>query len=933
MRRRFFVVLAALILLYVGAHFAAREVSTGPLRALIEKNLTQVLGLEVSLDELVVALLPSPHLRAEGVRVVNLPGRPSPHLLSIDRLELGVALWPLFERRVVVDTLEIEGADVHVETDAKGRLAGDFRLGALVNDGDSDSLQLELRHFEADTLRVFYRDGRDGTSHSVLLESVAVESTDLDSEISLEAHGEFDGSVIALSGKVGSLRELLHPTGPFPADLQGQLFEATVEAKGTVLELWKLEGLDLAVSAEIPELVIEGRSLPQLGTIRFGGQLSDLDGSLGLERLSLDTTKTAPVLVDIHGKLDSLLELKEVDIDARVETASLDFLAPLLQSLVDFPLPTISSLSGKAKLSDGKGGLGLEGTLRLATKGDAIVMHAEGGARDLRRAPRVDMKLDGRADDLASITALIPGAPQHGPLGPVTASGRLKGQADALGASGIEVRVGSKEKVWVELDGSIADVVALRDVDLALSFGAVSLHHLSEMLERELSRTSPLEGSAALSDKDGSLGLEHLRLHGGENSPVEIHLDARFDDLPARDEIEIELGLRGQDTRVLGAIAGVDLPIISPVEFQGKLQGSEKHLEANEVAVRLGETRIRGSLSGSFARDARPSVKARLVSKLVRLQDLGLTRSETASAPPSSDVRAASGGPPDGQSPLPFEDLRHVDLDIGVQLDRLTGYRGLDATDVRVALRLQDGELVVKDAGATFQGGHLSANMRADARTPLAKLQIALKTRGADLTRVMAQFQEKTDFSGTVDADIGLQAVGGTVDALRQSLAGHVGVSVRDGNAASQIAREFVLNLAGAVLPGMKTKKLPSIGCGAVDLEIADGIATVRSFLLQEKEITVTGTGKVDLAGGVYDLRFVPTTTNPGILSVAPEVEVKGPLDAPSFHPIKRTLVTSFGRGLLQNVRKAGAALIGPRNSRATPQPQDACRLPNPGAA
>jgi hypothetical protein len=102
---RLFIIVAALVVLYGVAHLAMGKVSTGPLRTLIEKNLTQALGLEVTLDELVAALLPTPHLHAEGVRIANFPGRPSAQLLSIDHLDLGIALWPLLERSVAVDEL------------------------------------------------------------------------------------------------------------------------------------------------------------------------------------------------------------------------------------------------------------------------------------------------------------------------------------------------------------------------------------------------------------------------------------------------------------------------------------------------------------------------------------------------------------------------------------------------------------------------------------------------------------------------------------------------------------------------------------------------------------------------------------------------------------------------------------------------------------
>ena len=185
---------------------------------------------------------------------------------------------------------------------------------------------------------------------------------------------------------------------------------------------------------------------------------------------------------------------------------------------------------------------------------------------------RPDQLTQAQADDLASIASLIPDIPIHEGFGPVVAKGHLTSQDRVLVASGIEIRLGDRQKAWAELNGSIGDVIQFQKVEFDLAFGAASLHHLNELLERELPRTSKFEGSAALSDKDGSLGVEHFRLHGGENSPIEVHLEARLDDVLRRDEIEVELQLRGEDTHVLGAFAGLDLPVITPVEFHGRVK-------------------------------------------------------------------------------------------------------------------------------------------------------------------------------------------------------------------------------------------------------------------------------------------------------------------------------------------------------------------------
>jgi len=80
---------------------------------------------------------------------------------------------------------------------------------------------------------------------------------------------------------------------------------------------------------------------------------------------------------------------------------------------------------------------------------------------------------------------------------------------------------------------------------------------------------------------------------------------------------------------------------------------------------------------------------------------------------------------------------------------------------------------------------------------------------------------------------------------------------------------------------------------------------------------------------GLYDLRIVPKTRNPGVLSLAPEVQVSGPLDDPQFHPLKRTLVTSLGRGLFENALKPVTLLARPflPDSASNAPVADACQI------
>ena len=91
------------------------------------------------------------------------------------------------------------------------------------------------------------------------------------------------------------------------------------------------------------------------------------------------------------------------------------------------------------------------------------------------------------------------------------------------------------------------------------------------------------------------------------------------------------------------------------------------------------------------------------------------------------------------------------------------------------------------------------------------------------------------------------------------------------------------------------SRALNRIGCRVR----ATGSASALWRMVEDGEgdITVTGAGAIDLAQGVYHLRLTPSTANPAILSVTPEVRVRGPLGDPEF---------TLTRGIVSKARTRG---------------------------
>lgn len=88
----------------------------------ITEQLSAVVGRSVAVDGAVsFAMLPSPRLTADGIRIGNGPGAVSTEAVAIDRLDLEVGLWPLLSGRVVVRSANLSQPVVTLERDAVGQ--------------------------------------------------------------------------------------------------------------------------------------------------------------------------------------------------------------------------------------------------------------------------------------------------------------------------------------------------------------------------------------------------------------------------------------------------------------------------------------------------------------------------------------------------------------------------------------------------------------------------------------------------------------------------------------------------------------------------------------------------------------------------------------------------------------------------------------------
>ncbi len=917
-RRKVLFALVGLVALLLGIEWFIESFLFERHREYAEEQLSQALGLPVRIQgEFRLDLGVTSTFVTSEVFVANLPGRPSPHLLSVGELELTFDTWDLLAGRIEVEELDFRNVEVHLETDAEGGLDLEHDVASLTDEPRGLELDFRVDRVGFENMHVFYRPGDEGTVYAARFDVLNLEAPTAEDPIDLVARGEVEGGPLDLSGTFGPLHELLTPTKPYPVALSGQLFEAQLEVNGTIEGPTELRGVDVRVAVFLADpgraLQEQGMPIPKTGPIRASGRLSNRAGPFALTEFDLTTTTGDRMRLHVKGSIADLASLAGVELEVDLEAHDGILLDPFWEG----PLPDID-LNATATLSDEDGSLGVEAEVHGGGPGTPLSFDLLGGFDDLRAAREIELRAGARVETLAFLGTLLGLDYELPPLGPIVVRGRLHDRAGRLALDEIDLRVGAREHTWVEVTGSIGNLLEFQKVDLRAVFGAVDLRHARPYFAREPPDVGPVEGEAHLTDRDGTLGVERFRARGGREGEFKIEIEGEFDDLREIDEIEFRVRLWARNLTVVGALLESDLPDVGPIQFDGHIKGSDERVDS-EGHARLDKTELDGRWSVVFAGVDRPRIDARFWSPHIYLDDIGLAPGE----PPAESLRHGAPVAPAEQDD-PFDSLRAFDANVSIHADRASGRQEFALRPFDLRLTLEDG-LLEMNLNGEGPISSVQAHVEVDARTPDPMYGLRLDVKNADLTRLMSQLEEQTEFSGRLRLNADLRSRGRTAEAIGSNLNGKLTAVQSGGTFATRYAREFIFDFARVSIPKFRPSGPPPVGCTIIDLEIEDGLARVRNLLIDAPVVTVTGTGTVDFGGGGFDLRLASRIKDPGLVSMAATVKVTGPIADPQFTPVARSLAKSAVGGLFRNAMRPARALVSPLRGRGKSPPENAC--------
>ncbi|MBL8351040.1 MAG: AsmA family protein [Burkholderiaceae bacterium] len=452
------IVLAALLLAGTAAWFAlVRLYPPARLAALLGAEVQAATGRELRIaGALSIRLLPRIAVVAEDVRLGNADWGSQPEMVRLERAAFEVALRPLLQGRIGILQVQVQGAQLLLESDGQGRLNWQFTPPAAQRPPPSpaghtaDTVVLE-RLLATDT-RISLRDGGSGRTHGVAIAA-----------LDLRAQGDRDqltatldpgGVAWQVQARIGHLLDLTRGDGDWPFTLRASAPGAELAAEGHVgtgaragqgradvrlqvddtapllplapalarlplpLRLQaSVEGRREALRVDALRLSLAGQAITGQLVLRGGGDPPGLSGSLHADELDLGRLPTAtaaaaghPATVERDQPLFGDEPLPFADL-ASLPAADL---AVRIDSLVWPGLPPLTGLSGQLATAPGR--LAID-RLAVAVLGgqvsgqfEAQLPAAGSAARGTPGAPSTRLRVDAHGlsiDALKASTAVL----------------------------------------------------------------------------------------------------------------------------------------------------------------------------------------------------------------------------------------------------------------------------------------------------------------------------------------------------------------------------------------------------------------------------------------------------------------------------------------------------------------------------------------------
>ncbi|NQV82326.1 MAG: AsmA family protein, partial [Rhodospirillales bacterium] len=345
--------LSILVVLGIGGMVAGiailKSLDFNEYRGLIAEQVKGLTGRDLTINgSLNLEISLNPAVAVEDVTFANASWGTEKEMASLKRLAAEVELLPLLSGDIRIKRVVLDGLDLLIETDAKGR--GNWEISAAKTKTKSETSASsnlpEVQKVRIKDLTLTYRDGRTGEKTSLRLDHLDLQAETAAAPMIIGVGGAVNDLAFKADGRLGSIKTLIDGGAPYPVSLAMTVPGLSLNIEGAISEPRQARGLDFKVSVDAEDIAAvaksAGVSLPEIPPVRVTGRLRDPKGGYSVENLVASVGD-----INLQGRAAvKLTGVARPTIDADLMTASTIDLGALLPKQKSSSAPKVRVFPG-----------------------------------------------------------------------------------------------------------------------------------------------------------------------------------------------------------------------------------------------------------------------------------------------------------------------------------------------------------------------------------------------------------------------------------------------------------------------------------------------------------------------------------------------------------------------------------------------------------
>lgn len=384
----------------------------------------------------------SPVLEVNDVTLANVPWGSQPEMAKIEKLRLQARLLPLLLKKVELERIGLAGAEVLLETDAKGRRNWDLSLKDPPEKkaAASGPFKLDIDHILIENFALVVRKAEAESVTRINITRLDLARQASGDTQTVDLQSEFNGHPVEITGTTASIHELLVQPR-FPLNLSAKIATTELTIDGVIEDIINFAGIDLVFDgsgrnlAEIGSLI--GEKLPATDQFALKGRLKGSAQALSLKE-ARGSASRGSLRLTLNGAVQDFYTLGGMDLASVLSGQDLTEFG----DVIGVKLPATDEFEIEGQLTGSTDVLALQAAKASAGRG-SMRLSLKGAVKDLLTLTGLDLQSRLSGSEMAELWPLV--GSDLPPTGPFEVSGQLTGSTKDLAMEPFSATIGRSD--------------------------------------------------------------------------------------------------------------------------------------------------------------------------------------------------------------------------------------------------------------------------------------------------------------------------------------------------------------------------------------------------------------------------------------------------------------------------------------------------------